>query len=226
MNLCNQSTVKLNQLLDEGKSWQSCAELRTHVAQCPACQQLVQHHEELLRAVVELCEATAANQPTLDDSFANRAVLAAEFCDISPAPLARRSYRWTALLAVAATLLLAAWPAAMWWQTESSQREKLREETQTQLSSFKSAIDTAHSAEFETLFQATGRSLASLPTTVRRASFWPEGEQIGDSLRPMASSLGETIQALLRRLPVESSPLKTPNGDTGSYELIPPLAIG
>jgi hypothetical protein len=224
-------------LLDERQPIASDDRVADHLARCAACHCLA----DRLAVIVAAVELGAdASVPPVPEGFADRVVRAARV-----SPLVERATvvrtgdvdrwqrnRWTIALATAAALLLAAWPIERWRQAGgnapggSAAVQSVAAPAETVQPTFAVAKPwSAESLNHEQIWLATGRSLATLPVTFRRATNLAGSEGLGSTLLPVATSVTSTLESLLRVLPDEPRPASVPGGGTGRWSPEPPSAF-
>ena len=218
---CPDAIARLNALLDDRQFDVFDGRLADHLRNCPAC---ADHASGCRLTLVGVDALREVNVPPMSNDFAERVVGAARLT-----PRDRRAERqagglFVAAMAVAAALLVAAWPIAgrrsVDEPPEPVHQVTLHQSRELQAPVVLPAIDTPRYRE---MLVATGRNLATIPATVRRATTGTEREGLTDTLRPVATSVGNTLEALLELLPPAERRAEMPNGDTGFYEPISPL---
>lgn len=216
---CDQIERRLNRLLDNRQRLSTDPELTAHLRRCGACRRLASGYESLM-----LAEAVASDEPRLSTDFASRVVSAVD----RRSRHAEGGRMLHVALAVAAMLLLAVWPIHALRSTGGAGRETLTVKTPPIQETAPAAASIAGSADplgHGQIWLATGRGLATLPVAVRRASHFAEGENLSSTLRPMVTSIADTLETLLEMLPDEPRPERMPNGGTGFCLPAPPSAL-
>ena len=223
---CHEAIDQLNVLLDERQLQRHGGPLAAHLRGCSACRRQAVAYGLLLDAVE--AQRCAGDPPSLTADFAERTVQIAWQEPQVPAVPARHLRRFAVACAVAAALLLAAWPAMRSTFVDNGAAPKKGTVVHVPPTPQQLAPSMPRFEEgllYRDVWVATGRNLATLPVTVRRVAVDPTRLGLTDSILPTATSFGQSIDALFDLLPATAHEAKMPNGDTGFLKPISPMVV-
>ena len=227
---CHQTEKRLQELLDERRLMSADAVLGAHLRRCPQCRQLAARYDAMLAGTSALADA-----PPLAPAFSERTVArarasAAQRNQATPGGGQRRRIPPIAYwLAIAASLLLFAWPLSRRPHVPLRQVEPATSVENAAIGLASSVSDSLIGQRMEhshqQLWLATGRSLAEIPVTVRWVTNQYDREGIGATLRPVATRVGATLEALSRMLPDDPAHSEMINGGTGESTFAAPVGV-
>lgn len=254
---CEDFEKRLNESLDDRRSWRAAPALENHAEVCRACRRLAEAFDQMTLGIELLASDRSTDMPPLSADFAARVARRAAqphrpaASSASPRSDVRRRSVWAvaACLAVGTAVALSSIrdkgasqvaqspvgsdPAvqpnfqagdSLAIQQAGGRAVELENagSTLTHRDDQWQSIWPAEGLTYEGLWKSTGRGIAVLPGAMRRVAAWPEVEQVGGSIRPVAVSLSATVDGLLHAWPASGGTRKVvPSGDTGVCTPVP-----
>lgn len=199
---CEKFEQRLNEQLDERRCWDDDPQLAEHAARCAGCRELLSLYDTLFDGL------DARSTPEPDDRFA-LGVLE----KMSERPHRARSLLQIVLpLAIAAAVLVALRPMLNSSESPSgAPNDQIVETAPGTAGVPEIALYDPTSEQYLTVIRLTGRAMATLPNTVRRAT---DDSPMVEGIRPLTYSFSAALDALRRTLP--SKPSASPGVETSS----------
>lgn len=227
---CENFELQLQAMLDERRGAEIDAALTRHANQCPACHQLLADYTVLLGAVslraVSSCPEVAVPTDLADQVLSDLPRLRTS----GVRGVLGSNRRLVAGLAVAASLMIATYFWIDYRQKMALYNDLDMLSVEAEVQRFEAMLpllDMLDQQGVESVCRATGRSMATLPTTVWNSPSDPLlvahtgwRRSVASGFRPLADSMVSALDALRGTLPSKSdSPIDTDPASTDTSRI-------
>lgn len=192
---CEQFEDRLQLLLDQRRVPERDTQLVAHAQVCPPCRELLSVQAQLFDAL-ELAEV-----PDLPEDFARDVVAQVKPAVVVEPPTSGNRMA-PILLAIAASLLLGLFSAALIWMSSHGQHMA---QDDKEISPNVESPAAADVAEGDNWWRLSRSSLATLYPSDVRQRHREQVETIADELRPIATPFTTAATALRRTIPVRKN---------------------